>query len=179
MKLTTCVWFLLFVKVGYAQNTETNSFKTASPEKYNRINKQEETKIGNSTKEISQLINEAPTPSNDRATIEQEVYAKTPQARLTLEVANKIESNKQQGLSILSGINKAFIIEIIGVNSKETCSSQLSPLSKYPWVLKINYHGFESVMIQIDVIKESTDLKNALQEVNIFANFIEQTLVIN
>jgi hypothetical protein len=34
-------------------------------------------------------------------------------------------------------------------------------------------------MIQIDVIKESTDLKNALQEVNIFANFIEQTLVIN
>jgi hypothetical protein len=179
LKLTTMVCFSLFVNIGFAQHTESNTFKTASPEKSSSINKQEETKISKSTRELDQPVNQVTTLSKDRATIEQEVYAKIPLDRLSPDVLDKIETNKHNRLSILSGINKAFILEIAGVNSPETCSSQLASLSKYPWILKTIHVSGNRVMIQVDITKESLDLKSALQADNISANFIEQTLVIN
>lgn len=121
----------------------------------------------------------AQSVSQTRSQLEQEIYSHTDLRKLDPPVTKLINQNKTNGLSLLTGIDRMFTVDIEGIRSEPTCRSVLNFLSLDPLVHKIRYTGGSRVQITTDLSISSVSMKELLSNHNVSANFIDQTLVLN
>ena len=114
----------------------------------------------------------------DESSIAKLVYSKLDFNRLPEEVKQQINKNKIADKSLFNGIARAFVVDIVKINSSSDLEKQLSFLFSQPNLKEVKYISGNRIEIISSIETEATFFKELFLLQSVSANFIEQKFVV-